>query len=222
MREGGEPEGKRGGQHITPVSTGHGVGDSARTRHVPSRTVQVSTRHGVSQYRTWHSEGVGCYRTPFTSTPTTTICLLDVSTGHHVHPEIKYKKPHSWYKLYGKCGFLYWISGCSTGGGWYLIRRTRPQTTEADHQHAPSLPLPLPPSLSNPDTPLAPSSSLCSLLAVSVTKVLLFDKFVTDVEPRYGSWQSCLCPLQKYAGRSWSYRSLASVQKGCGDIRLAL
>eukprot|EP00961_Rhodomonas_salina_P125206 1687014-Rhodomonas_salina.1 len=29
-----------------------------------------------------------------------------------VHSEIKYKKLHSWYNLYGNCGFLFWISGC--------------------------------------------------------------------------------------------------------------
>eukprot|EP00961_Rhodomonas_salina_P084913 1140461-Rhodomonas_salina.3 len=28
-------------------------------------------------------------------------------------PEIKYKKPHSWYKLYCNCGFLSLISGCT-------------------------------------------------------------------------------------------------------------
>lgn len=29
-----------------------------------------------------------------------------------IHPEIKSKRAHSWYKLYGNCGFSYWISGC--------------------------------------------------------------------------------------------------------------
>eukprot|EP00961_Rhodomonas_salina_P252384 3411378-Rhodomonas_salina.2 len=30
----------------------------------------------------------------------------------HLHPEIKYKKPHFQDKLYQECGFLFFISGC--------------------------------------------------------------------------------------------------------------
>eukprot|EP00961_Rhodomonas_salina_P033252 447587-Rhodomonas_salina.2 len=30
---------------------------------------------------------------------------------HPLHPKIKYKKPHSWYKLYRTCSVVYWISG---------------------------------------------------------------------------------------------------------------
>eukprot|EP00961_Rhodomonas_salina_P062243 835492-Rhodomonas_salina.1 len=39
--------------------------------------------------------------------------LTRKKASHLAAPEIKHKKPHSRYKLYSNCGFLYWIARCS-------------------------------------------------------------------------------------------------------------
>eukprot|EP00961_Rhodomonas_salina_P101044 1359973-Rhodomonas_salina.1 len=41
--------------------------------------------------------------------------VSELLRSHPMRPYIKHKKPHSSYKLYSKCGFLYWISG------WRLV-----------------------------------------------------------------------------------------------------
>eukprot|EP00961_Rhodomonas_salina_P037031 497906-Rhodomonas_salina.1 len=42
-----------------------------------------------------------------------TVCADPRGSGDLLNCEIKYQKPHSWYKLYSKSGLLCLISGCS-------------------------------------------------------------------------------------------------------------
>eukprot|EP00961_Rhodomonas_salina_P131732 1772963-Rhodomonas_salina.1 len=48
-----------------------------------------------------------------------------------IHPEIKHKKPHSWYKLYGDCVFVCLISQWTLAQ--YTAQRVVPCASSVPH-----------------------------------------------------------------------------------------
>eukprot|EP00961_Rhodomonas_salina_P267965 3620666-Rhodomonas_salina.1 len=69
--------------------------------------------HRVCQYQRSHSDCAGTGGSTAHGQWQGGRGVAYVSTGHRIHPEIKHKQTHSWYKVYGDCVFLCLTSQCS-------------------------------------------------------------------------------------------------------------